>query len=98
MKKKEYKTTKWKKEIKEKNDTNTKIKAVKKKEKIAYLGTNEDTLKRLKAKFGEANVVHFVNEQEIQGQEFSNIIIDTDIALTKAESNADSAHWLYLWL
>jgi hypothetical protein len=42
--------------------------------------------------------VHFVNEQEIQGQEFSNIIIDTDITLTKAESNADSAHWLYLWL
>lgn len=85
-------------EILGKIDTNTSIGAVQKKEKIAYLGTNEDTLKRLKAKFGEANVVHFVNEQEIQGQEFSNIIIDTDIALTKAESNADSAHWLYLWL
>lgn len=85
-------------EILRKIDTNTSIGAVQKKEKIAYLGTNEDTLKRLKAKFGEANVVHFVNEQEIQGQEFSNIIIDKDIALTKAESNVDSAHWLYLWL
>lgn len=85
-------------EILGKIDTNTSIGAVQKKEKIAYLGTNEDTLKKLKAKFGEANVVHFVNEQEIQGQEFSNIIIDTDITLTKAESNADSAHWLYLWL
>lgn len=85
-------------EILGKIDTNTSIGAIQKKEKIAYLGTNEDTLKRLKAKFGEANVVHFVNEQEIQGQEFSNIIIDTDIALTKSESNADSAHWLYLWL
>lgn len=48
-------------------------------EKIAYIGSNDSILAKLKAKFGDDMVEQYKDVQSIQGNEFSNIIIDMDV-------------------
>lgn len=56
-------------------------------EKIAYVGNNDAVLARLKTKFGDDMVEQYDSVQSIQGNEFSNIIIDIDVRQPKVSDS-----------
>ena len=74
--------------------TKTKADGTVVKEKVAYIGSDAATLKKIQDKFGADMVEQYDDIQSVQGNEFSNIIVDIKVPkpkhVTRGRSDAEN--------
>lgn len=66
--------------------------------RILYVGNNSDVVSSLKSIYGEENVVQKTELSQIQGAEFSNIIVDQDLGKIEGSGLESKLNSALAWL